>query len=348
MQGVPKALKIIIIIANILIICVFAGFGTVYLFNILANYKSATTNDYISFFGGIVGAAISALIAIVALVITISSGNKNQKQALNIQSSLQVENNMTLKMEKARLAITEAYNQLEVLLLMVTHLKLSNNDYSSERKGIIEIYATFRKAINTIRFNTEIYYDLSRCEGCTDCYVKSYGEFVKRAMELQKHFMKIDKECSYATNELKEAIDIAMDSYNLISQQGNIINGKSKTEGLIRLTQNQLANANETDKSTIEENISNLEKERQECDAKIDSLQKTLISNSEKIGAKNQKARELAQKISVENKVELDNSIYKYFESYKLYITESITYTSKNGRLFINVCKKYNFNDTIG
>ena len=56
--------------------------------------------NYAAFIGSILETAISGIVTFVVLFITIKNGNENQEKAFNVQSALQVENNLLHLLEK--------------------------------------------------------------------------------------------------------------------------------------------------------------------------------------------------------------------------------------------------------
>lgn len=217
-------------------------------------------DNYSGFIGSILGAIISGIITFIALFITIKQGNENQEKALNMQSALQVENNMLHLLEKRKDVITESVNRLDNLLFTVQILKVSGiEELLAERKNLINIFSDYREAMNVIKLNTDIYIDTSKCDGCADCDIKSYGELSKRKTKLCECFNKVEYNCNIMVQELQIALDKCIDTQNLLTQR------KSYQEGII-LREEQIQNykrntLNPNDNETIEK----LKKYEAEC-----------------------------------------------------------------------------------
>ena len=71
-----------------LLLIIFSCAGIFALFNSLVAYKIASSNDWISFGGGIVGSIIAGLIAVITFHYTIKNNDKNQKEAHDLQTKL--------------------------------------------------------------------------------------------------------------------------------------------------------------------------------------------------------------------------------------------------------------------
>lgn len=300
-------------------------------------------DNYSGFIGSILGAIISGIITFIALFITIKQGNENQEKALNMQSALQVENNMLHLLEKRKDVITESVNRLDNLLFTVQILKVSGiEELLAERKNLINIFSDYREAMNVIKLNTDIYIDTSKCDGCADCDIKSYGELSKRKTKLCECFNKVEYNCNIMVQELQIALDKCIDTQNLLTQR------KSYQEGMI-LRKEQIQNykryntINPNDNETIEE----LKKYEAECvklQDQIDAIDEQIQSAFIEIDEKNRKARGKANNIQMCDRSELYNAIMRYFDVYNYYIKENKKFIINNGTLSNNICKKYALN----
>lgn len=208
-----------------------------------------------AYWGAIIGSALVGLIAIMSLIFTLLSNNKNRQETNKLQSSLKVEENFTHGLRKISKEITTAYNQLEIMLLIMRSLKVGEGGYSLERNNLIEVYSKFRTAINGIRLNTQIYKNLSKCEGCTACHIKTYGELAKETMALQKCFIQIDKECTDAFNGLETVLSIAMDLINIpnLIDMRRELNRKAKD--VIDTLNKRICTASEKEKAELQNEI---------------------------------------------------------------------------------------------
>lgn len=297
-------------------------------------------DNYVAFIGNILVAVISAVITFVVLFITIKQGNENQETALNLQSALQVENNLLHLFEKQKEVITESANKLDDLLFTVQILKLSCvEEISEERKNLIDIFSDYRKAMNTIKLNTDIYVDTSKCDGCTDCDIKSYGEVSKRKTKLYECFNRVELNCNFMVQELQVALDECIDVKNLLAQN-NLYKQQSfiYEEQIKNYKERVVLNPND---NLLIEKLKQFEEEYtklQEKIKEIDAQNQTAIND---IAERNKKARNEANKIQICDRNELYNAMMKYFDAYSFYINENKQYIMKNGRFFDKKCKKY-------
>lgn len=297
--------------------------------------------NYGGFIGSVVGVIISSAITLVVLFITIKQGNENQKKALNTQSALQAENNLLHTLENHKKIIAESVNKLDDLLFRVQILKISGvEEISDERKNMIDIFSDYRKAMNTIRLNTDIYMDTSKCDGCTDCDIKSYGELSKRKTKLCECFSKIEYNCNMMMQDLQTALDEAIDTNNLSVQKNLYQQQLFSYEGQIQILRKPFVNNDELEK------IKQYEEECAKLKEKIMTIDAQIQSALEDIGEKNKKARIQANNIQMNDRNELYNAMMKYFEIYSFYVKENKNFVMKNGTLadIDKVCKKYMIN----
>ncbi len=307
---------------------------------LLKNIIKVNPQNYGSLIGSILGSVITGFITLAALFITIKNGNENQKKALNVQSTLQAENNLLRVLENQKEAITESMSQLDNLLFTVQILKVSGiEDLLEERKNVINIFSDYRKAMNIIKLNTDIYIDTSKCDGCTDCDIKSYGELSKMKTKLRERFNATEYNCSSMIQELHTALDQCIDIQNLFTQRNAYQKQRFTLEGLIQNYKNQMM-MNPNDSETFEK-LKQCEAEDAKLKEKIEEIDAQTQTALKDVGERNEKARREANKIQMYDRNELYNSIMKYFDAYSFYIKENKDYVTKNGTLSKNVCKKY-------
>lgn len=297
-------------------------------------------DNYSSFIGSVMGAIISGFITFVALFITIKQGNENQEKALHMQSALQVENNMLHLLENQKEIITESINRLDNLLFTVQILKVSGvEELLVERKNLIDIFSDYREAMNVIKLNTDIYIDTSKCDGCADCDIKSYGELSKRKTKLCECFNKVEYNCNLMVQELQTALDKCIDTQNLLTQRSSY-----RESMILREEQIQNYKRYSTINSNDNETIEKLKQYEAEC-AKIQDQIKTIDEQIQsafiEIDEKNRKARSKANNIQMCDRSELYNAVMRYFDVYNFYIKENKKFIMNNGTLSNNICKKY-------
>lgn len=297
-------------------------------------------SNFSSFIGGVLGALISGIITFVGLYITIIQGNENQSKALNLQSALQVDNNLLHFSENQKKTITESVNKLDNLLFTVQLLRIANvKDIPEERKNLINIFSDYRQAMNDIRFITNIYIDTSKCDGCTDCCIKSYGELSKRKTKLRECFYKIELNCNVMMQALQIALDKLIDVQQWIEQKTLYLNQKRlNEEGILQCRNSLSQNPNDID---ITEKIRQYETENIKLEEQIRVIDKQIQQAFNEIGEENKKARNEANNIQVRDRNELHNAIMQYFDIYNFHIEENKKFTLKNGILFDKKCKKY-------
>ncbi|MBD5137176.1 MAG: hypothetical protein HDT39_14685 [Lachnospiraceae bacterium] len=305
----------------------------------VSSFFLRNNTNYAAFIGSVLGAVISGVITFVVLFITIKQGNENQERALNTQSASQIENNLLHSLEKQKEAITESVNRLDDLLFTVQILKVSSvDDISEERKNLIEIFSDYRKAMNVIKLNTNVYIDTSKCDGCTDCDIKSYGELSKRKTKLCECFNKIEYNCSIMVKELQTALDESIDTQNLIAENNSHKKEMFSYVGLIQnCKENSVQNTNDNEMTEKIKQYAKLEEKIKSIDEKIQLALKD-------IGERNKKARNIAENIQMNERNELYNAAMKYFDIFNFYIKNNKEFVLNNGMLPIEKCKKYTLN----
>lgn len=322
---------------NKIFIAGLLGFIIIILCITVVSFFLKDNANYAAFIGSILGTIISGIITFAVLFITIKQGNENQEKVLNVQSALQVEDNSLHFMEEQKDSITESVNKLDDLLFIVQILKVSDvKEMSAERKNLIKIFSGFFKAMNVIKLNTNIYIDTSKCDGCTDCDIKSKGDLSKRKTKLFECIRKIEYNCNMMFQELKEALDKSIDVQNLVAEKRIKEQNLLSYENLIH--NYSLRNSN--DDRTAEK--------IKQCEVECAKLQETIKSIDEKIqlvlrdiDEKNKKARSIANNIHMYDRNELQNAIMQYFDVYSFYVEEKKRFVLEHGILPISTCKKY-------
>ena len=294
-------------------------------------------DNYSSIIGSVLGAIISGVITFIVLFITIKQGNENQEKALNVQSALQVENNLLHLLEKQKEVIIESVNKLDNLLFTVQILKVSDvEELSEERKNLISIFSDYRKAMNIIKLNTDIYVDTSKCDGCTDCNIKSYGELSKRKTKLCECFNKVEYNCNLMVHELQLALDECIDTKKLLAQSNLYQKQMLLCEENIQKYSTLNSNGN-----GMSEKLKQYEAEYVKLDGQLKAINEQIQSALKDIDEKNKKARSEANNIQMCDRNELYSAIMKYFDVYNFYIKENKSFIANNGTLSNNICKKY-------
>lgn len=301
-----NVLSKIITVLQITALIVFFILVFFLLFNCLVAYKTASTNDWISFGGGIAGSIIAGLIAVITFRYTIKNTNENQEKAHKLQMSLKVEDNLKRKMETERSVLATTYNHLENFLYTVSCMLNQNDNYIEMKNDYLRLYNEVLSSINNIRFNSEIFDDRSQCENCSMCEIKTYGTLVKFASDIQKEMLVIDEECRIVLSYLEAALNTAAQNKQLIDENTIL----------------QQVNANNP---TI---------------AEIKCL---FDSNLKIIGEQVSLARNKAAQIDAKNKTQLYILIRKYFYNYNLYINEVVFSVQKNGKKLNRGCAKIDF-----
>lgn len=299
--------------------------------------------NYAAFIGSIFGAVIAGSINFIVLFITIKQGQEDQEKALNTQSALQAEGNLLHSMEKQKECIIESVNKLDDLLFTVQILKVAGvEDISDERKNLTKIFSDYRKVMNMIKLNTDVYYDTSKCDGCADCDIKSYGELSKRKTKLCECMNKIEYNCNMMFYELQTALDESIDIQNMVTQNGLNKQRLLVCENLIQNCKNNFAQNSNADKMT--EKIKQYEIEYEKLKEEIKSTDEKIQLAIHDIGEKNKKARGMANNIQICDRNELYKAIMSYFDIYSFYIKENKKFVLECGMLPIKPCQKYMFN----
>ena len=318
--------KIIDSVNSILLLCL-AAIVIWYMFNSLIAYKLATTNDYISFAGGIVGSLIAAIIAIISLVFTLRHNEISQQKSNNLQNALKLEDNLNRRLENERNTITNAYNSFNKFVFIAATAQSNANDHSATKKMILDLYENFSSTINCIRFNSEIFYDKSLCEGCELCPIKTHGILVKNSTAIQKFLMELEKKCNELTGQFALMIDKGSECMELL-------NKKNSLERICITAREILARNPE-----VQDIKQNYEEKLQE----ILAIDVAINEGVAYLKAQNSLVRETAEKLNSDDKIIFANLIQKYFDSYDLYIRERV-YAAKEGRHGLNnKCLKLDF-----
>lgn len=348
-----KAHMVVLIIALILFSCL----GIISLFHNFVTYKNASGNDVINFMGGIIGSLFTGMIALVTLWYTLKNSNKNQKEAhdlqtkLNIennhlQTSIKVEDNLNRKMEKERSVLADTYNQLENFLFTVSNMLYQNDNFIEMKNDFLRLYGEFFSSINNIKFNSEIFDDRGLCENCAMCEMKTYGTLVKFAADIQKEIFAIDEECRIVLNHLVSALNIAAQSKQLIDEKSNLQQININNERLISIKQSQIINQKEAltpqEQTYYNEIFSILEnvKQNNQRIAEIDVLTR---NNLKVIGEEINQAQVKAAQIDNKLKIQLYYLIQKYFSIYNSYIKEVVFDIQMNGKKINGGCAKLDF-----
>ena len=319
------------------------GFIIVILCITVVSFFLKDNANYAAFMGSIFGAIIAGSINFIVLFITIKQGQENQEKALNMQSALQAEGNLLHSLEKQKESITESVNKLDDLLFTVQILKVAGvEDIADERKNLVKIFSDYRKAMNMIKLNTNIYYDTSKCDGCTDCDIKSYGELSKRKTKLCEFMNKIEYNCNMMFYELQTALDESIDAQNMVTQNGLNKQQLPLHENLVLNYKKQFEQNSSDDK--IAEKIKQYETEYAKLEEEIKLTDEKIQLLVKDIGEKNKKAHSMANNIQTCDRSELHKAIMIYFDIYNFYIKENKKFVLEHGMLPIKPCQKYTLN----
>lgn len=350
---ISKVIFALLLIALIIFSCI----GVFALFNSLVAYKTASGNDWLSFVGGIIGSVIAGAIAIVTFRCTIKNNDKNQKEAHelqtklniennNLQASLKVQDNLNRKMETERSVLATTYNHLENFLYTVSNMLNRSENYIEMKNDYLRLYDEVLSSINNIKFNSEIFVDRSQCENCSMCKIKTYGTLVKSASDIQSAINTIDEECRVVLSHLEAALNTAAQSKELIGESSRLQQMNINNEKIIAIKKSQIFNP--IDSLTPQEQLYNNEiistsQKIAENDQRIMEIDGLLNSNSKIIGEQSTLARNKAKQIDANNKLQLYILISKYFSNYNLYIDEVVFAVQKNGKKTNNRCAKLDF-----
>ncbi len=354
-----KKLWIVTVIVLFIAITPLAYLGANMILNSLILHKIATTNDYTNFWGGIIGSIIGGLIAFAVLFVTIRNNNKKQKEQIELQNSMQTkdanlkialktEDNLNRKMEVERKIISEAYNNLEKFVYMSMKITPSYNDYNEMKNNLINLHGNFSSSVNLIRFNSEIFYDKSKCEGCESCNLKTYGLLVKDAMTIQKEITEIEKECNSVISYFETMLNLSSECSRLIEPKKKLEEYNTNYNRLIEIKNMLLHNPITPEDIPLIKEITNLHYKLDEnikqislLDVQIDDMLKLIREN-------NTLARTKANEIYVNQKGKFATCIYKYFDSYNIYIQECVYSIEQKGKKRNYKCAKLDFEKNHG
>ncbi len=345
-----KVIVVLLIIALILFSC----FGVFYMFNSLVAYKNASGNDFINFAGGIIGSLIAGMIAVVTFLCTLKNNNKNQNEAhelqtkLNIennhlQTSLKVEDNLNRIMEKERSVLENTYNQLENFLFTVANMLYKNDDFIEMKNDFIRLYGEFLSSINNIKFNSAIFDDRSLCENCNMCEIKIYGTLVKVAMDIQNEIFVIDEECRGVLDHLVSALNVAAQSKQLLDEKSNLEQININTERLIAVKKSQITHLigelTSQEQTYYNEILAMLENINQN-NLRISEIDVIKGNNLKFIDDELNLAKSKAAQVDNKLKVQLFLLIQKYFSIYNSYIKEVVYDVQMSGKKINRGCAK--------
>ena len=341
----------------IIVLILFSCVEVISLFHNIVAYKNISGNDVINFVGGIIGSVITGLVALVTFWRTLKNSNRNQKEAQDLQTKLNIENNhlqtsikvedyLYRKMEKERSVLADTYNQLENFLFTVSNMSYQNNNFVEMKNDFLRLYGNFFSSINNIKFNSEIFDDRSLCENCTMCEMKIYGTLVKFAEDIQKEIFAIDEECRIVLNYLVSALNMAAQSKQLLDDKLNLQQITINNEKMIEIRQSQINNQKEAltpqEQIYYDEIFSILEKVKQD-NQRITEIDALIRNNFKLTGEQINQAQVKAVQIDNKLKIQLYNLIQKYFSIYNSYIKEVVFDIQKNGKKIGGVCKKLDF-----
>ncbi len=348
-----KVVMVILIIELALFLCL----GVFCLFNCLVAYKTANGNDLLNFAGGIIGSLIAGMIAVVTFFCTIKNNDKNQKEAhelqtkLNIennriQTSLKVEDNLNRIIEKERSVLANTYNQLENFLYTIANLLYKNDDFIEMKNDFMRLYGEFVSSINNIKFNSDIFEDRSKCENCQMCEIKTYGILVKVAMDIQKEILIIDGECRIALDYLVAALNRADQTKPLFDEKSNLQQFNINYKNQIAIKNSQIKNP--IDSLTLQEQawyneILSLSENIKQNNQRISEIDGLTRDNLKFIDDNLNLAKSKAAQIDDKLKIQLFFLIQNYFSVYKSYIKEVVYDVQMNGKKINTKCAKLDF-----
>lgn len=346
----------IVTILQIIALIVFLFLVFFLLFNWLVAYKIASSNDWISFGGGIVGSIIAGLIAVITFHYTIKNNDKNQKEAHdlqtklntennNLQASLKVQDNLNRKMEAERSVLSTTYNHLENFLYTVSNMLNQNDNYIEMKNDYLRLYNEVLSSINNIRFNSEIFDDRSQCENCSVCEYKTYGTLVKSATDIQKEIYTIDEECRVVLGYLEKALNTAAQSKQLMDESSRLRQINSNNERIIEIRKSQIINpigSYTTEEANYYNEIISISNSISANNKRIAEINSLVDSNLKIVGEQSSLARNKAAQIDAKNKTHLYILIRKYFSNYNMYISEMVFSVQNNGKKLNSGCAKLN------
>lgn len=350
---ISKIIYSLLITALILFSCV----GIFALFNSLVAYKSASGNDWLSFVGGIIGSMIAGAIAIITFYYTIKNNDKHQKEAHDLQTKLNIENNnlqaslkvqdiLNRKLETERSVLATTYNHLENFLYAVSNMLNQNENYVEMKNDYLRLYKEVISSINNIKFNSEIFDDRSLCENCEMCDIKFYGVLVKSASDIQKEILVIDEECRNILEHLEVALNTAAQSKRLVDENSKLQQINITNDRIMSIRKSQIfnpVNSLTPEERSYYDEITSLSNSIQANNQRIAEIDGLINNNLKIIGEQSTLARNKAVQIDSKNKVQLYFLIRKYFTNYDLYIKEHVFAVQKNGKKTNNTCAKRNF-----
>lgn len=350
---ISKVTFALMLIALIIFSCV----GIFAMFNSLVAYKTASGNDLINFAGGIIGSVIAGAIAVITFLCTIKNNDRNQKEAHelqtklniennNLQTSLKVQDNLNRKMEKERSVLATTYNHLENFLFTVSNMIIQNDDYIEMKNDYLRLYNEVISSQNNIKFNSEIFDDRSQCENCSICEFKTYGTLVKSALDIQKEFLAIDEECQIVLGYLNAALSTAAQSKQLMNERSELQQINTINERMLNSEKPQIiipSDSYTTKEAYYNNEIISISNGISANNKRISEINDLLENNLKTITEQSSLARNKALQIDSRNKSRLYILIRKYFTNYNLYISEVVYSVQKNGKKLGRGCAKLDF-----
>jgi len=282
----------------------------------------------------LIGIAFATLIPLLILIFTLKSNKKTQIKNNNIQIALTWQNSVSTEINKAHQSVTEAYNNIDKLLILCASLKPQGRDMGKYIEQVNEIYILFRQSMNNVKYNTDIYTVSIMCEGCTLCDIKTYGDLAKATIRLQTVFISIDEEVCESINLLSVALDSASETIDIIERRSTTQNIVDNYRSMISLSESKHYIDDKLKQDVLYYNAQ-MNKEISEIE-KFDNI---ISSKMDVTKQKNEIARNKINDIYIKHKPQLDEAIFSYFAMYKRFAKQGVLYIQKNGRPN-NMCKK--------
>jgi hypothetical protein len=283
---------------------------------------------------------LATAIPIIILAITLRHNKKAQEKNNNMQNSLLAKEGIDKAIERTRNAVTSAYNQLEEFLFITSYMKPNKNNVHLYKEKIEQIYVVFRKSINGLRFNTEIYRNRKYCEGCVLCDIRLTGDLVKATHKLQEIVVEIDREVSHAFNILVMNFEQAEDSINLVSNLSTLQElGRHHTAMLSNLEKMSKLTTNESELNKITLEFNSISNQKLENEKEISTIEQSIAEQMKVIGKRSTEAYHKINDVRIRNKPQLDSAIFEYFDIYREYAKQYSSYIMENGKPSTK-CKK--------
>jgi len=150
---------------------------------------------------------------------------------------------------------------------------------------------------------------------------------------LQDTVIDIDREVSGAFSYLKEALEGALTSCDLIKRQGSIFEMKNNCNLQLRnLKELRQLTPHESEATRLDAEIASMSEMIDKTEAEFKKIEAETEALMSKVGELNDKGRNAINDVTIKNKPLLDVAILEYFDIFRAYSKQYADFVAKNGK----------------